>query len=113
MPEQTLNPDLTLSAVPGLLPEDDRAASVIDHELAAIAQGADPAPLIEYVWPATTGIAPRAPVDPGRTALCRHCATLIRWWPLKETWRHCALGIRGHAADPMPEGEARALDGNR
>lgn len=79
-----------------------------------------------------TGIAPLpAQVVEGPTAYCRHCATLIRWWPdtpwgdvpvgagagdlvfQMGEWRHCSLDAGSHTAEPMPEGEARAMDGNR
>lgn len=51
LPPNTRNRDLTLSAVPELLPEDQDAAAVIERELVAIDQGADPGPLLAYVWP--------------------------------------------------------------
>lgn len=59
-----------------------------------------------------------------RTALCAHCATLIRFWPAIDTtagddadggtWRHVSLDQgRDHAPEPMPEGVARAMYGDR
>lgn len=49
-----------------------------------------------------------------QTALCRHCATLVRFWPALNVWRHVSLDQgRDHAPEPMPEGEARAYWGNR
>lgn len=51
VPPNTRNKDLTLSAVTELLPEDQDAATVIERELAAIDEGADPGPLLAYVWP--------------------------------------------------------------
>lgn len=57
----------------------------------------------------------RAAIPPGaRTTLCRHCATLIRFWPELNVWRHVVLAQgRDHAPEPMPEGEARAMWGDR
>jgi hypothetical protein len=75
----------------------------------------------------------------GTTALCGSCATLIRFHPGENVWRHAILGLdhapepfgaafaassrarriaddtlRGLAADPpISESERRAIDGNR
>lgn len=51
-PNYTPKTSLTLSAVPGLLPEDAQAAAVIERELEAIDQGEGSVDrLIAYVWP--------------------------------------------------------------
>lgn len=68
-----------------------------------------------------TGIAPTTETTLGPTALCAHCATLIRWWPERGlgddlelgAWRHCAILETEHTAEPMPELVARAMDGDR
>lgn len=62
-----------------------------------------------------SGVAPtiEAPgVD--QTALCRHCCTLIRYWPDEFVWRHVVVDLStDHPPEPMPESEARLMDGNR
>lgn len=89
-----------------------------------------------------SGIAPTTALpEDARTTLCRHCATLIRYWPARElgeldrevdpeldrrgdpggTWRHVIVGF-DHAPEPMTdragvpeltESEKRLMDGNR
>lgn len=49
--EPILKTNLTLSAVPGLLPEDAAAVPSIERELERIEAGASPDQLIEYIWP--------------------------------------------------------------
>lgn len=55
-----LRTGLTLSAVPGLHPDDARAASVIERDLEAVDAGdlAAVERIVEYVWPYTERDAP-------------------------------------------------------
>jgi len=72
-----------------------------------------------------SGFAPRPSIEVGETRLCGVCATLIRYWPNDQCWRHAIVGMP-HAPEPLAdEGRARravapetelelhAKDGNR
>jgi hypothetical protein len=94
MPENTPKTILTLSAVPDLLPEDRRSASVIERLLGLIDRGRGNAAqyqrrtdeLIDYVWPEAGSL--RAERDPLTPRLVRELA------PISESERRRQWGDR-------------------
>lgn len=61
-----------------------------------------------------SGLAPVVDPEPlAETALCRHCAELIRYWPAQFVWRHVVARAHDHEPLPMTESEARAMWGDR